>query len=515
MLGAGESLEGSLDANHPITIRLNAIEGDYIRGQFTGQDATLSLVDSNQAPVRRLAKGNGERESFYFVLPQENSVRLHITSAVPTTVELELASIVPASEQMPPPQSPASPRLKALQRSIARGENTQSFWNEIESSGAPLVEYENVTPPLADDEALVTFLYRGAKNRAQVFSAPSGDHDEMVRLENTDVWYASYRVPRSARLSYKLAPDVPQLNESFWDRRRAILATAQLDPLNPHSFPEHPVDRFAGESVLELPSAPAQPWLESEPKIPTGSVTPHRITSDILGNTRNVFVYRPSGYQSDDPDNALMVVFDGERYVNDVDVPHILDRLIAAKQIPPTAAILISNPSQASRSKELPCNPDFARFLSDELMPWARQEHLTADRSRTVVAGASYGGLAAAYIGLTLPEIFGNAYCQSGSFWWSPGAKPGSPQADPEWLTRQFVSADVSDVNFYLEAGSFEDHGDTSIFKSTRHLRDVLQAKGFQVQHREYASGHGYYYWRYNFPNGVIALLGDAHDNKE
>ena len=64
-------------------------------------------------------------------------------------------------------------------------------------------------------------------------------------------------------------------------------------------------------------------------------------------------------------------------------------------------------------------------------------------------------------------------------------------------------------MRFYLEAGLFEaGNGQLGIFDTTRHLRDVLQAKGYEVRHREWASGHDYLNWRGTLAEGLIELFG-------
>ena len=44
---------------------------------------------------------------------------------------------------------------------------------------------------------------------------------------------------------------------------------------------------------------------------------------------------------------------------------------------------------------------------------------------------------------------------------------------------------------------------------TTRHMRDVLRAKGYPVRHAEFASGHDYLQWRGTLACGLIALLGE------
>ncbi|MEN0106170.1 MAG: alpha/beta hydrolase-fold protein, partial [Pseudomonas sp.] len=190
-------------------------------------------------------------------------------------------------------------------------------------------------------------------------------------------------------------------------------------------------------------------------------------------------------------------------YLGKVPTPTILDNLIAQGRIPSTAVVLIDNPSPEARGAELPPNPEFVRFLAEELVPWVRQQGIDASPARTVIAGSSFGGLAASYAALKHPQLFGNVISQSGSYWWSPTGQ------EPEWLTRAFIDAPRLPVRFYLEAGRFEaGNGQLGIFETTQHLRDVLRAKGYDVQHREWSSGHDYLNWRGTLAEGLIALFG-------
>lgn len=497
------ALEARQSRNHPLQLA----EGDFVHGRLTGPHMRLVLLDNQGRRARILSKGKREQEEFMFIAGKEGPYTLDVRAPASGAYQLEILRIAPRAAQVAPVPVIASPRLRAL----AAGGDSAAFWREIEQAGertgAPLVEQDNVSPPLAAGERLVTFLWRGARQNVRILGAPSSDHDAMERLGASDVWYRSYRVPASTRLSYRLAPDVPELNADASARRRAILATAQRDPFNARSFPDQPLDRYDGNSVLELAEAPPQAWVEARPGTPAGSVESLRLASALLGNTRDIHLYRPAGYRPGAPGNALLVLFDAEHYLDQVPSATILDNLVAAGALPPTAAILIGNPSAETRAAELPPNPVFAQFLAQELMPWARARGVAADAGKTVIAGASYGGLAAAYAGLTHPELFGKVYSQSGSFWWAP-------QEEPEWLTRQFAQAPRVPVEFQLDAGLFETgrNGEVGILGATRHLRDVLNAKGYRVGHREYAAGHDYYHWRGSLADGLIGLIGMARE---
>ncbi|MET1537235.1 histidine kinase dimerization/phospho-acceptor domain-containing protein, partial [Burkholderia sola] len=79
------------------------------------------------------------------------------------------------------------------------------------------------------------------------------------------------------------------LRLSQLEQRRALLATAQRDPLNPKVFPQPPkspqggfIDAFQGASVLELPKAPPQPWVAPRAGVAQGALVQHRLSSRVL-----------------------------------------------------------------------------------------------------------------------------------------------------------------------------------------------------------------------------------------
>lgn len=499
---------GRLDSQTRRDHLIDTRPGDFVQGRLAGAGMQLVLLDKQGQPVRVLSKGRRDIEEFMFVAGSAGPYRLDVRAPAAGDYRLEITQHTPLSAQMRPADVPDSPRLRALQTT---GGDTEAFWREIESAGTPLIESAGVTPPLAPHECLVTFLWRGARRGVQLFGGPSADHDELRQLPGTDIWYRSYRLPASTRLAYRLAPDVPELDAPPHLRRRAILATAQRDPFNPASVPDKPVDHYDGYSLLELPAAPAAEWNAPRPGVASGTLETRRLHSHILGNTRDIHLYRPQGWRPGRSGNALIVLFDGESYTQEVPTPAILDNLIADGRLPSTAAVFITNPSNETRSRELPPNQNLTRFLADELMPWARAQGLHATAANTVIAGASYGGLAAAWAGFSHPELFGNVYSQSGSFWWAPDWERADPYSRPaEWLTRRFAEAPRRLLRLHLEAGLFElgRDGQAGIRDTTRHLRDVLRARGYPVTHREYAAAHGYEHWRVSLASGLLALIG-------
>lgn len=412
-------------------------------------------------------------------------------------------------------QSIPSPRVAELQEQLDAGSEgvVEAFWSEVTREGTPLVE------PLEGDEVLVTFLWREKEplDRVVVFGGPAGyslRDNLMTKLPGSDVWYRSYRARSDLRTTYRFSPNDSLVPLSEAEDFRARVAGFRPDPLNPKTFviPRNPADPDSIEitmSLIELPDAPPQPWIEPRPARPEGTVEDHEFRSDLLDNERTVTVYRPPGY---DPDRVepypLLVLFDRRAYLHLVPTPVILDNLIDAGKIPPLVAVLVGN---VERSQELPCYAPFADFLAHELVPWIRKSHrVTSNPFHTVVAGSSYGGLAATFAAVQHPDVFGNVLSQSGSYWWKPADDP-----EHEWLTRQMVDQPTSETRFYLDIGLLESgptrDGGPSMLVTNRHVRDVLRAKDYDVTYRELNSGHDYVTWRGTLADGLIALIGNLH----
>lgn len=504
-LSQGQSVRASVAKTLQPSWSLDLKAGDLVQGKVAG-DVSLRLLDARGNPLRLLVDGADLSRDFIFVAREDGQYLLRaeqLATRPQAEFTLTLSQVLALSEQQRAPAALLSPTLRQLAEQLKQGATTQAFWKDREQQGTPLVEALADSP----NERLVTFLWRGARQNVRLFGSPSGGHDALQRLGDSDVWYATYRVPSSARLSYQLAPDVPEAGD-----RRTLLATAQRDPLNPHSFGNQKYEPSLTRSVMELPDAPPQPWLNKRAHVAPGSVERESLKSEILGNTRDVYVYRPAGWKNIDQKPGLLVLFDAHAYTRQVPTPTILDNLIADGLIPPTAALIIANPSDETRPVELPPNADFARFMAQELMPWAKQQGLATDARHTVVAGSSYGGLASAWLGLQHPELFGNVLSLSGSYWWSP------PNTEDQWLARQYAASPRLPLRFYLQAGLFEDKSGSpgaGILDSNRQLRNVLQAKGYPVEHVEYASGHDYLQWRGSLACGLISLIGKSPETPE
>jgi len=267
-----------------------------------------------------------------------------------------------------------------------------------------------------------------------------------------------------------------------------------------------------------MPGAPSQPWANPNADSPHGTLEHRRFRSERLGNERSVTVYTPAGYLPDSHPYDLLVVFDEDAYLTSVPTPTILDNLIAAHRLQPTVAVFLGNPNPETRTWELAANPVFADALVTELLPWVHAfYHVTTNPSEITLAGSSLGGLMAAFAAFRHPGQFGNVLCQSGDFSWSPDhqhamGRLADASTETGWLAKQFIASPKLPIRFYMEAGTFEaDQFGTGgmILETSRHMRDVLLAKGYAVTYQQFTGGHDYLSWRGTFSDGLIALRGN------
>lgn len=111
-------------------------------------------------------------------------------------------------------------------------------------------------------------------------------------------------------MQYKLAPDVPQVAGGAREQRRAILVSAQADPLNPNSV-NAAHDRWSRYSLLALNPARFCSAPRMAQPLRYGTLTRHQLRSDFLQNAREVMIYRPRLPQ---PARWTLLLFDGKTY---------------------------------------------------------------------------------------------------------------------------------------------------------------------------------------------------------
>jgi enterochelin esterase family protein len=76
------------------------------------------------------------------------------------------------------------------------------------------------------------------------------------------------------------------------------------------------------------------------------------------------------------------------------------------------------------------------------------------------------------------------------------------------WLIRQFVASPKLPLRLYLEVGLLERSATDDMVVMNRRMRDVLEAKGYEVAYSEYNGGHDYICWRGSLADGLVWLTG-------
>jgi enterochelin esterase-like enzyme len=539
-LQAGKTHDGLLTAARTDSYSLILKAGDLAETNVVthGSKLIITIYGPSRSKVRGF-RFDGPGRKIQFIADDPGGYRLEV--ALDATIKegsytITLTRIIALADRIAPVGDKyQSPRIKAFRTALDQGQANavESFWQDVKAKGTPLIE------PLEgnEKEMLVTFLWQGNANTKNVtvlwypFVVERPDDYRLIRVGETNVWYRSVPVDKRKRFIYQLAvngPPIRPFQDPSDETTMFAFAAAQVDPLNPKHWLVNPlnpdVPEHLGLSAVEMPGAPTQPWVAQRKGVPMGRVEKYQFKSALLKNEREVAVYTPPGYSIDAKPYGLIVLFDEKPYTDDkiIPTPTILDNLIAENRIPRVVAVMIDNPPGDTRSRELPCNATFADFLNFELVPWMRRLFNVAnDPQQTLVGGSSYGGLAAAYAGFRHPETFGNVLSQSGSYWWTPprNDNPGDfdPSAEPNWLASQYIMSPRLPLRFYMDAGSDEidPAGRYSILEPSRHMRDALLAKGYEVHYQEFVGGHDYLSWRGTLADGLIMLIGSTMESHE
>jgi enterochelin esterase-like enzyme len=143
------------------------------------------------------------------------------------------------------------------------------------------------------------------------------------------------------------------------------------------------------------------------------------------------------------------------------------------------------------RADDLVMNPDFC----DDVLDFVAD--IAPDRGvRTLVAGASYGGLAAAYFALRHPQHF-RGICLSPSFWQTDAAGrriwDHVPDAD---------STDAAAPDLVIDYGVLEPVIADSVAEAIPEFTD----RGLEVGARSFVGGHEWLWWR----DLLLGRLGEA-----
>lgn len=408
---------------------------------------------------------------------------------------------------------------------------TPAWWQVAKSQGFPWIEVEQ------QGLCSVTFLWRDPQgdemqsDTVAVYMDVNSvtDHHNpqptsMLRLAGTDVWFWQTKLSSQWRGSYQFIPvtkeQLPAQNPSLSHRQwwSSIIHAAVPDLMNP--FRGHVSHWGTRLSALHLPDSPRQhAWYahDSAADLPVAHLWHREWESLILNNSRDVWIYE-SGDVSALSDEAkaqrpLIFLLDGRFWHENMPVYSAIAHETHQGRLPPAVYVLIDEMNGQQRSIELPCNSEFWQAVLTELLPWLQEDFLfTNTAERTVVAGQSFGGLAAMYAGYNWPERFGSVLSQSGSFWW-PDIELVSAVTDRihgrlpgvrGWLMNHIEANPIHrPLKVYLEAGTREGE----MISLSESMFDVLSEGDHQVVFSAFEGGHDRLCWRGGLLDGLHWLL--------
>lgn len=386
-----------------------------------------------------------------------------------------------------------SPKLEELNNQLKNG-NEKAFYtflHEIKSNNTPLIEQ----CPVANQYKLITYIWLRDRKTENVYvfgSFPGWDLsvNQLKRFFQTDIWYETFRTDKSFISTYYFS--VNDFFKNDWIKRSGQY---QLDQFNGNTFGEGANKASMLNTGMEVQYSSRCP----SKHYPSGKIETYSFHSTILNNTRKIHIYTPHDYSHTSHLQELLIVFDGNSFINNLSIARTLNYLIHTKEIPSCIAVAIE---PVDRLEELTYNDKMNIFLTEELLPWIHAKYrVHKDAKHTTIAGFSLGGLAAFYAALQNPHVFGNVLSMSGSVHWK---KDGYENIIP-WIENQISSIDSNAMqpHFYIAAGELENK---PLLTANRRLYKALKEKGHQIIYEEFQGGHDGVWWREKLFDGLKAL---------
>lgn len=290
----------------------------------------------------------------------------------------------------------------------------------------------------------------------------------MTAVAGTDLWVADAQVPRGTAQTYKLLSGTSDAGY----REDLLARNVVWDGIDHHT-----VGEFNG--VVHADALP-----KDKPRM----VAFRSVSSAVMGNARDLFVWLPPAYDGPSCKKLPLVVFhDGNESLTRGDFVGPAATLYAAK--PALSAILafVALPNQNVRMDEYTFatagskGDDYARAIATEVLPRLTSDfRVCADARARGVSGASLGGLISTHIAFTQPGKFGWVGAQSSSYFWADNAMITRAGQDPKTPAR-----------FYLDSGCPDDNCEV-----TNLMETTLKSKSYDVKRVTEANAeHDWAFW--------------------
>jgi len=454
---------------------------------------------------------------------------------MPTPMPTEPPATAPA---FPPPREPV-PQPPVPIRVLAG--HFRAHWDTLSAPERQqlLADRDAWETPLIEDDPeadpgyrAVTFLYRNPAASAVVLSANAMVHPDTLGACEFEalpdgLWALSWRMPASWEASYRITahsgPGTPPWRAAT-DRRSVRLAADAGGP-DPRNEAQSTGMSGAATSVVRLPAVPPSPWLAAPvPSAPRGTSimgepsalrslgredtgagsrapAPPRVLGNFVrglelrrvrdrraGRLRNVWLYRPQAANSGS--TPLLVLHDGQVWAKYQNLAGTLDAAIAAGIIPPLHVAMVDSVDVPTRSLELSGPTGTVDFTACDLIPELRRSlPLSPDPLRTIISGASYGGLAALWQVARYPHTAAAALAQSPSLW--------------RYSLEQPLLTAPGRLLVRLQAGIYE----PSIHEPAQALSRALVNGGVDAGFQSITGGHDWAWWHPRLIHGLAGIL--------
>jgi len=240
--------------------------------------------------------------------------------------------------------------------------------------------------------------------------------------------------------------------------------------------------------------------------------------SKILGNTRDLTIYLPPGYDERDARRYPVLymqdgqnLFDGRRAFagNPWRLGEAVDEAVGKFAAEPLIIVGLDNTGPARVDEYTPSRDhergggradDYGRMIIEEIKPMIDERYRTRpDADSTAIGGSSLGGLVSFYLLLKHPNVFRRGAVMSPSVWWN----------GREILGQVERLGDGERPRIWLDVGGKEGRDAVA---DVRALHQRMLAKGWNNKnyhyHEEKKADHNEHAWAHRSPMMLEFLFG-------
>lgn len=402
---------------------------------------------------------------------------------------------VPRPTAMPLAESPTlKVIIGRLEKEEISAPEANHYLENLLSKGTPLIEEVPGNP----DERIVTFLHRDEKaTDVLIFINRITDEKNLQQsllrqIGTTPFRFLSLQMKADWRASYCFLHAVegelpPWKTAENQVQIRAALDAGELDPANNRTCIN---SVGAVLSVVELPDAPEQLYIESAELVPVSWIytkSQRKCAALRIGEGENL---------------PLVLILDGEKWSQQ----GLISMLEAAQYegyLPALAVGLVHSGGRELRWQELDGTFPYTSFLVDDVIPRVQEKIGVQKFSSIVVVGQSLGGLSAIVAALERPDVFTAVVSSSASLWLDTANEKLEQALKSGREARDYPC-------FFIEVGEQE----WVLLPPHLQFRDSLVNSGFNVVFDVYNGGHDYACWRGSILPRVKAALNGNHFKK-